>query len=103
VIYRELATYDYQSSQVWVDLRRQFSSGVRQRELRSVADVLSTVICVPDLTRSERRSFPLLVRWFERHWPQIGPALQLIALCDADGEPINFAREKRETMVRHCV
>jgi hypothetical protein len=82
-------------------VRQQFSSGVRQRELLSVANVLCTIIeTLPLPTRSEKRSYPLLLRWFEVHWALIEPWLPLFSLRDEHGKIINFERERMETMTR---
>jgi hypothetical protein len=102
IIAEELANYNYKASPIWMLVRQQFSSGVRQRELTSIACILCSLIeTLPLLTRSEKRSYPLLIRWFERYWSEIEPFLPLIQLCDANKEVINFERERKETIVRH--
>jgi hypothetical protein len=98
----ELGTYNYETSPFWHVLRNQFSSGVRQRELSSVATVLCSLIeTFPLPTRSEKRSFPLLIRWFEQNWTEIAPFLPLINLCTESFEVINFARERLEIQPHH--
>jgi hypothetical protein len=96
-----LVHYNYADSPTWVLIRQQFSSGVRQRELVSVDHVLCSLApTLPLLTRSERRSYPLLLRWFEQNWSQIAPYFSGIHLRDSDGEIIIFERE-RETTLRN--
>jgi hypothetical protein len=102
IIATELSGFDYQHSPVWVSIRQQFSSGVRQKELVSIATVLCSLVeTIPLLTRSEKRSYPLLVRWFEQNWAEIEPFFALIHLHDEEMEPINFERERHETIIRH--
>jgi hypothetical protein len=50
--------------------------------------------------RSEKRSFPLMIRWFEQQWSHIEAFLPLVQLLDVNLEEINFARERAETMCR---
>jgi hypothetical protein len=46
---------------------RRFSSGIRHRELMSLALIFGTVCDVPPLTRDNKRSFPLLMKWFDEN------------------------------------
>jgi hypothetical protein len=65
--------------------------------MNSIALVLCSLIeklTVP--TRSEKRSFPLLIRWFELNWARIEPFLPLVQLRDANFEAINFTRQKAD-------
>jgi hypothetical protein len=76
----------------------QFSSGIRQGELTSVACILCSLNeSLSIITRSHRRSFPLLILWFEENWTMIEHVLPLVALCDESEVPINFLRERQET------
>jgi hypothetical protein len=101
IIATGLADFDYESSPIWQMIRRQFSSGVRHRELLSVASVLCSLVePLPLPSRTERRSFPLLIRWFRDNWAAIRPVFPLIHLCDDSRSVINFQRERRETMER---
>jgi hypothetical protein len=95
MIAQKLATYNYQASPIWIYLRQQFISGIRHRELVSVVTVLCGLFdSLPQLTRSEKRSYPLLVRWFDGNWSAIAPLLPFIHLRDFDDAPIDFERER---------
>jgi hypothetical protein len=101
IIAKQLDNYDWQSSPVWNKLRRQFSSGVRQPELQSIAHILCGLTgALSPPSRSEKRSFPLMIRWFDVNWATIGPWMTLIDLRDEHANVINFKRERAETM-RH--
>jgi hypothetical protein len=74
-----------------------FSSGVRHRELLSIAMILCNFIDSLEMPgRNEKRSFPLLIRWFSDNWSQIGPLLSAIDLRDERDSLINFDREYQE-------
>jgi hypothetical protein len=65
--------------------------------MNSIVLVLCSLIdTLPLPTRSEKRSFPLLIRWFELNWAQIEPFLLLVQLRDATLEEINFPRQKAD-------
>jgi hypothetical protein len=70
----------------------------------SVAAVLCSLVeTLPVLTRSEKRSYPLLVRWFEQNWGEIEPFFALIHLRDERMDVVDFERERHETILRHRV
>jgi hypothetical protein len=101
IIASQLSGFDYQRSPVWQRLQLQFSSGVRHRELETVALILCSLNNqLPVPTRSERRSFALMIRWFETYWAKLEPILPLVALRDEFDEVINLKREQQETMVK---
>jgi hypothetical protein len=102
IIANELTNFNYVASSAWRALRSQFSSGIRQHELTSIALLLCSMNeSLPLLSRSERRSFPLLIRWFETNWSGVEPFLPAFSLRDENGEVINFERERKETMIRN--
>jgi hypothetical protein len=95
IIAKQLDDYNWQSSPIWIKLRRQFSSGVRQPELRSIANILSGFIeALQPPSRSEKRSFPLMIRWFDVNWATIGPWIPLVHLRDSQMDIVNFTRER---------
>jgi hypothetical protein len=70
--------------------------------MKNIAFALCNLIKILPLpTRSERRSFPLLIRWFELNRSHIEPSLPLVQLRDANFEEINFARQKEESIPQH--
>jgi hypothetical protein len=88
-----LRHFDFENCEAWRALTHQFSSGVRHKELSSVALVISHCFHVPAITRDARRSYPVLIKWFNDHWGKIQPIMPLIALHDEDDEIIDHKRE----------
>lgn len=95
IIAEKLGGYDYKSSDVWKKLMVRFSSGIRHHELFSVAIIIQQIIKSTSLSRNEKRSFPLLIRWFERNWNSIESVLSSIRLLDVNFHSIDAASEKQ--------
>jgi hypothetical protein len=96
---RILQTFDYLRSHAWTAVREQFSSGIRHRELWSVAIVISergSAQKIPRPPRNAERSYPVLIKWFQDHWDTVGSVLPLVGLRDDDDKPINRRRELLE-------
>ena len=93
VIKNELGNYDYTKSFVLPIIRAQFSKGITHKELNSIAEILKQIVQLPPLTRHEKRSYPLLIRWFEKNWNTIRPIIPYITLLDSNFIPINHATE----------
>jgi hypothetical protein len=74
-------------------LQLAFSTGVRLRELRSIALVLANVAGIPPPHREARRNSGVVLAWFRRHWDVVLPLLPTLQLRDSDGNPINGMRE----------
>jgi hypothetical protein len=74
-------------------LQVKFSTGVRLRELRSIALVLATPSGLPPPSREAQRRSGMVLAWFREHWAVLLPLLPSVHLCDAQGNPINSARE----------
>jgi hypothetical protein len=88
-----LKTFNYQTSDAWTILTHHFSSGIRHRELRSIAFILSKIFNIPPITRDAHRSYPVLIKWFQENWTAIEPVLPLISLRDEYDQQINSDRE----------
>jgi hypothetical protein len=91
-----LKTFNFETSDAWRALTQQFSTGVRHKELCSVALILSHCFGIQSIPRDARRSYPVLIKWFQDNWNEIRPVLPLIALRDDDNRVINFERESFE-------
>jgi hypothetical protein len=74
-------------------LQRQFSTGVRVTELRSIAVVLALIAKIRPPTRAMSRQHSLLLQWYRAHWCEIAPFLPLIQLRDNQNLPIDGNRE----------
>jgi hypothetical protein len=91
-----LKTFDYSTSKAWMALTNQFGSGVRHREFRSVAVVISKEFGVPRPPRDAQRSYPVLIKWFQDNLDAIEPILPFVGLLDDDEKLIDGYRERGE-------
>lgn len=82
---------------IWSILKWHFSSGIRLKELASISIILSSLIKIPQPSRDERRSFPLLLNWYSANWILIEPLLPMINLRDSKDQIINGTRELYES------
>ncbi|EAY05209.1 hypothetical protein TVAG_473880 [Trichomonas vaginalis G3] len=96
IIANILKDFDFKNCKAWISLSSQFSSGIRHPELLSIAYVLIRALELPDITRSEKRSFPCLVKWFNDNWDKISGPIQCITLLDDREIPISCQREYLE-------
>jgi hypothetical protein len=92
-----LKDFDYQRSDVWRSITRKFSTGIRHRELCSVAHLVGRCCGIDGVPRDARRSFPVLIKWFQDNWDRIQSVWETLGLLDGDGQPINYERQLRET------
>ncbi|OHT10195.1 hypothetical protein TRFO_20568 [Tritrichomonas foetus] len=92
-IQKLLGNFDYNNSRAWKEIKILFSSGIRHTELISIATVLISIYNLPKVSRPHRRSFPLLVKWFDDNWEKIQPIISKISLLDKERVPINSQRE----------
>jgi hypothetical protein len=88
-----LVDFDYQSSEAWRALTQHFSSGIRHKELISIAFLITEWFHVPKIPRDARRSYPMLVKWFQDNWATIQPILPLINIRDDENCVIDSSRE----------
>lgn len=96
IIAKTLKDFNFKKCKAWFSLSSQFSSGIRFPELLSIAYVLQRIVELPDITRSEKRSFPCLVKWFDDNWEAIKDPIKQITLLDENTIPINGQRENLE-------
>jgi hypothetical protein len=80
-------------SHVWLDLRIRYGSGVTIKELDSISRVLSTLVRIAPPSYHIRRSFRLLINWYESNWASIEPILPMIQLRDEHNDIIDGNRE----------
>ena len=79
---KDLGDFDYTKCPQWLYLQSKFSTGVSLKELKSIATIIQLHLGLPPLTRNQKRSYPLLIKWFCINWDQIQPVLQYIYLFD---------------------
>lgn len=84
-----------EKSEVWNFLIAQFSSGITQSELRSIAQI----VCYKTNLKLDRDSFRdrrVLIKWFNDNWMAIKDIVSQIHLLDEQENVINLAREVHE-------
>jgi hypothetical protein len=92
-----LRTFDFESCDAWEAITHKFSTGIRHRELCSIALVIVRYFGVRKISRDARRSFPVLIKWFQDNWSEIEPLLSIMNLLDENEEVIDHDRELRES------
>jgi hypothetical protein len=95
-IQEALGGFDWRNSCVLQVLHQMFSSGVTHAELISIAELLCQFTSV-SLHRCERRSTPLLIKWYHDNWATIFPHLSVMNLRDEHSCPITGYRELCES------
>jgi hypothetical protein len=77
-------------------LQARFSSGVRLRELGSIATVIAAIAGLPRPNRPTRTHYLLLLQWLRTNWAVVQVWLPFITLLDDRGVPIDQNRESVE-------
>jgi hypothetical protein len=85
-IKKDLGDFDAVKSSTFQQLQQQFGANLRHTDLRSIALVLIKTMGIPTISRNERRSFPILVKWFDRHWTLVSSVIGQIELHNDDSE-----------------
>jgi hypothetical protein len=91
-----LQTFDFRASHAWNAITNTFGSGIRHRELVSVAIVIAAHFGVARVSRDAQRSYPVLVKWFDDNWEAVGPVLHRVSLRDNEDRVIDRDREDRD-------
>lgn len=95
------STFSYKDSNEYRILIQNFSSGVRLKELCSVAIVLCKIVSgIKEPNRDEKRNLSLLIEWYHNNWSLVYPMLPFINLRDENNEIINGEREINEMRPR---
>jgi hypothetical protein len=95
-----LNSFDFTTCNAWKCLTNCFGTGVRHKELCSIAQVITYYFPITKISRDAHRSFPVLIKWFQDNWQQIEPILPLITLMDADEKVINYERELQDRQMK---
>jgi hypothetical protein len=85
-IMKSLGSFNPHQSHAWKEIEQHFGTGIVHNEVVSIANVFTTCFQVPAIGRNEKRSFQLLIKWFNEHWGEIEPFLSHIALLKNDEE-----------------
>ena len=91
-IENEIGDFDYKECFAWKMLQHYYSTGVRHNELLGIAQILQEIVELPPINRACKRSFVVLLKWYENNWKIIEHYLPYITLCDDNYIPINDNR-----------
>jgi hypothetical protein len=96
VIHNELNGFDFQSCPAWRAVTDYFGTNIRLRELKGIVFTLlfhlqhQSHTILPALSRNEKRSLGLLVRYINTHYPVLVPLFPFVKLCDENHDAIPF-------------
>jgi hypothetical protein len=85
--------FDAETCQAWSALRNLFGSGVRHKEWLSFAIIIAHHLAIPMPSRATRRSFPVLLMWFQENWAAIEPHISMFRFLDDEEKSIDNDRE----------
>lgn len=94
LIKKDLGGFDVYHSRAFNAVRNTFGRSVRLNELLGIINSIDVYMQrkglsgLPRLTRNEKRSFALLIKYIENNYELIVPYFQYITLCDQAGIPI---------------
>jgi hypothetical protein len=84
-------------------LQARFSSGLRLRELRSLALVFASIAEIAPPDRDTKRGYVPLIKYFRANWAVLSPFLPFVQLRDENDFPIDGRREGLERSMRDFV
>lgn len=93
-IKKELGDFNLFESDAYKRIISQFGKSIRFNELLGIVNSINTYLIIkqrislPNITRNEKRSFPLLIKYIERNSELIYPYLQYISLCNSSFQKI---------------
>ncbi|KAK8884616.1 hypothetical protein M9Y10_043732 [Tritrichomonas musculus] len=88
-IKEELGDFNANDSGAYKYIISKFGRSIRFSELLGILNTIQLYakirsnIAIPLISRNEKRSFPLLIKYIDRHSDLIIPYLQYISLCDS--------------------
>lgn len=94
VIKEKLGDFNLFKSDAYQKITKQFDRSIRFSELLGIINSIEIYlkvkfnICIPKITRNEKRSFPLLIKYVENNSEYIYPYLQYISLCNSSFQKI---------------
>ena len=93
-IKEEIGNFNLFESDAYKRVISLFGKSVRFNELLGIINSIDTYLIIkkrislPKITRNEKRSFPLLIKYIERNNELIYPYLQYISLCNSSFQKI---------------
>lgn len=93
IVERQVDGFDPENTIAWKTIQLKFSTGIRHPELLSIAYILEKIGHLPKITRTCRRSYVVLIKWFNENWTEIEPLLNRIQLLDENEMVISGSRQ----------
>ena len=93
-IKEELGEFDVFNSRAYKEVSQRFGRSIRLSELLGILNSIQIYLQMkqnnplPQISRNEKRSFPLLIKYIERNSDLIFPLLQYISLCNSSFQKI---------------
>lgn len=94
-VLKRLDGFDHLNCRAFLEIRKKFSVGITNNELKSLARVLCSRIDGLHLDRDATRDNRVLIKWYDENWEIIKPNLQYIALHDEEGNIIDPSRDAK--------
>ena len=91
---KRLDGFDHLNCVAFQGIRKWFSCGITNNELKSIARVLCIKIQGLQLDRDATRDNRVLIKWYDENWTTIEPYLKYIQLRDEGGDVIDPSRDR---------
>lgn len=94
IIKEELGDFNVSESKAYKEIYKKFGRSIRFSELLGILNSINIYlqikknISLPHISRNEKRSYPLLIKYIERNGEMIFPYLQYISLCNSSFQKI---------------
>lgn len=94
MIKEEIGDFNAFESMAYKEVTKHFGKSIRLSEIIGILNSIQTYLLLkknkslPPITRNEKRSFPLLMKYIERNYEGIFPYFQYISLCNSSFQKI---------------
>lgn len=78
-----MSNFQPKECKAWKEITQKFGTNIKQQELLSIANVLSTSAKLK-LDRDAKRRKTVLIKWFDENWDAIKPYLPYVVLENAN-------------------
>ncbi|KAH0794289.1 hypothetical protein GPJ56_001892 [Histomonas meleagridis] len=92
---------DVYETEVYKTIKKKFSSGITQKELKLVAQIICSKTSLK-LDREASRDKRVLIKWFIEHWDEIEPHIEHISIYDENDNIIDEDRENNERKAKEA-
>ena len=78
-----MSNFQPKECKAWKEITQKFGNNIKQQELLSIANVLSSSAKLK-LDRDAKRRKTVLIKWFDENWEAIKPFLPYVVLVNAN-------------------